>query len=69
MPFLCKGVTSASFKELGKIEDLNVALMPLHKMSAKMPAILRGIFAAQVTYFSFYFFDGYFFETKDTIFS
>ena len=33
-------------------------------MSAKIPAILRGLFVAQVTYFSFYFFDGYFFETK-----
>ena len=31
-------MTSASFKELGKIEDLNVALIPLHKMSAKISA-------------------------------
>ena len=36
--FLCRGVALASFKELGNIEDLNVALEPLHKMSAKTSA-------------------------------
>ena len=31
--------------------------------------ILKGSFAAQLIYFLFFFYDGYFFEIKDTIFS
>ena len=36
MPFLCIGVTSASFKELGNINDLNNSLILLHKQSTKV---------------------------------
>ena len=75
LSFLCKGVTLASFKELGNIDDLNAVLIHLHKKSAKVfhnsrwnITILRDLFAAQLIYFLFYFFDFYFFETKDTIF-
>ena len=38
LSFLCKGLTSASFKELRNTDDLNVALILLHKKSTKTSA-------------------------------
>ena len=38
MSFLSKGVTLVSFKELGNIDDLHVALMLPHISSAKISA-------------------------------
>ena len=40
LPFLCKGVTSADFKEEGKLADLIALFMLIHKKSTNINIFL-----------------------------